>query len=272
MHNRLTLKTSNNLLYISLTEIEDTFKSNLHSHPNLEILLIIDGKGYIQTTNKKIPVKKADIIIINENCNHVEITRGLKFYAIGINKLSMFLKETFTKKIIYFSLDESDYQTMLALYRLIYNENLNKNNYSENITNNTIDTILMLLAAKFNLLMKELTHHSDDSDIVNSIKQIIENYYYQDLKLDDIANRLSQSVSTICHEFKKHTGISIMQYKIQKQIEEAKNLLILSDMNISQIASLVGFNNTSYFTKMFKKYYNTTPKEYKEIQVMKNES
>ena len=54
MHNRLTLKTSNNLLYISLTEIEDTFKSNLHSHPNLEILLINDGKGYIQTTNKKI--------------------------------------------------------------------------------------------------------------------------------------------------------------------------------------------------------------------------
>lgn len=264
MHNRLTLKTSNNLLYISLTEIEDTFKSNLHSHPNLEILLIIEGKGYIQTTSKRIPVKKSDIIIINENCNHVEITKGLKFYAIGISKLSMFLKETFTKKIIYFSLDETDYQIMLALYRLIYFENLNKTTYSDNITDNSIDTILMLLVNKFNLLIKELTQHEDDPDLINSIKQIIENYYYQDLKLTDIANRLSQSVSTICHEFKKHTGISIMQYKIQKQLDEAKNLLILSDMNISQIASLVGFNSTSYFTKMYKNYYGVSPKEYKK--------
>ena len=100
MHNRLTLNTTNNnLLYISLTEIEETFRSNLHSHPNLEILLFIDGNGYIQTNNKVIPVKKNDIVIINENCIHVELNKGLKFYAIGIKSNSMFLKEKIFQKV-----------------------------------------------------------------------------------------------------------------------------------------------------------------------------
>lgn len=267
MHNRLTLNTTNNnLLYISLTEIEETFRSNLHSHPNLEILLFIDGNGYIQTNNKVIPVKKNDIVIINENCIHVELTKGLKFYAIGIKSTSMFLKETFTKNIIYFNLNDNDYRIMLALYELIYQQNLNKHEFTSNITNNIIDSILLLLTKKYDLLVKEITRKSDDSGLVDSIKQIIENYYYQDLKLDDIANSLSQSKSTICHEFKKHTGLSIIQYKIQRQIEEAKNLLIMSDMSISQIASLVGFDSASYFTKIFKDTYGMSPKEYKKRQ------
>lgn len=263
MHNRITLNTNNNLLYISLTEIETSFKSNMHSHPNLEILLFVDGTGYIQSTNETIYVKKNDIVIINENCNHVEITKGLRFYAIGIKSTSMFLKETFAKQIINFKLNDQDYNIMLALYNLIYQENLDKHEYSLQITSNTIDSILLLLAKKYSLLIKEITGKENESDLIHSIKQIIDNYYYQDLKLDDIANRLSQSKSTICHEFKKNTGISIIQYKIQKQIEEAKNLLLMSDMNISQIASLVGFGSASYFTKIFKTTYKMTPKEFK---------
>ena len=267
MHNRLTLNTTNNnLLYISLTEIEETFRSNLHSHPNLEILLFLEGNGYIQTNNNEIPVKKNDIVIINENCIHVELTKGLKFYAIGIKSTSMYLKETFKKNIIYFNLNDNDYKIMLSLYELIYQQNLNKHEFSSHITNNIIDTILLLLIKKYDLLVQEISNESNDSSLIESIKQVIDNFYYQDFKLDDIADRLSQSKSTICHKFKKHTGLSIMQYKIQKQIEEAKNLLVISDMNISQIASLVGFNSASYFTKIFKDIYGMSPKEYKKRQ------
>ena len=87
----------------------------------------------------------------------------------------MFLKETFTKNIIYFNLNDNDYKIMLALYELIYQQNLNKHEFTSNITNNIIDSILLLLTKKYDLLVKEITKKSDDSGLVDSIKQIIEN-------------------------------------------------------------------------------------------------
>lgn len=264
MHNRIILKTDDDILYISLSEIEDDFQSNLHSHPNIEVLLFIDGKGYIQTTTDKIPVQKSDVIIINKKCNHVETSSGLKFYALGINNVSMYLEDIFTNNFIHYTLTSSEYETFHTLYKLIYQENLIKHNHSKQITRNSVDTIFLLLANKYNILLKNTIKSKSESDLVSNIKQIIENYYYQDFDLDDISNRLSQSKSTICHEFKKNTGMSIIQYRIKKQLEESQNLLSITDMSISQIASLVGFDSTSYFTKIFKQKYGITPKEFKK--------
>ena len=57
---------------------------------------------------------------------------------------------------------------------------------------------------------------------------------------------------------------SIIEYKINKQIEEAKNLLINTDMRVNDISLLVGFTNSSYFSKYFKKLTNLTPLEFKK--------
>ena len=48
-------------------------------------------------------------------------------------------------------------------------------------------------------------------------------------------------------------------------MQEAINLLLLTDMNISQISSMIGFNNTSYFTKLFKKKYKVSTCEYRKL-------
>ena len=89
MHQRIPIKSENkSILYISRTVLGSNFQTNLHCHPNIEILLIEKGNGYIQTTNRKINVKENDLIIINQNCKHCEISNNLTFYAIGINKLN----------------------------------------------------------------------------------------------------------------------------------------------------------------------------------------
>ena len=121
MHKRVLGQLSNkNMFYISYTTIGKSFQSNLHSHENLELLLFTDGNGYIQTTNRKIEVKKGDFVIINPNARHCEVSTDLSFYAIGINQINMYLKETFTKKIIHFSLNNKDFSSLQALYTLIF--------------------------------------------------------------------------------------------------------------------------------------------------------
>ena len=68
-----------------------------------------------------------------------------------------------------------------------------------------------------------------------------------------------------CKLFKKETGYSIIEFKINCQLEEACNLLKITNMQISDIAMEAGFNNVSYFSKIFKKKYQLTPKIYREL-------
>ena len=79
-----------------------------------------------------------------------------------------------------------------------------------------------------------------------------------------LSKRLNISKYHLCHLFKKETGISIIEYKINKQIEEAKNLLLNTDMRVNDISLLVGFTNSAYFSKYFKKLTNLTPLEFKK--------
>lgn len=262
MHNRLLIKSNDsNLIYISSSKIEDGFVTNLHSHPNLEILIIYEGKGYIKTTNRKIEVCKNDIVIINPNATHCEIQEGLCFYALGINNMNIYQEETYTKKIIKRTLSDSNFNTIFNLYNLIYNNAVANDDYSKEITSSAFNIIYNIIIREFNLT--KVNWDNNESDLVFNIKAIIDNYYSSNINLSDISKRLSQSISNISHTFKKETNMTIMEYKINKQLEESCNLLKISNMSISDIASLVGFNDTSYFCKLFKQKYNITPKEYR---------
>ena len=263
MHKRYNLTNmDSNLLYISKTTIEQGLLTNLHSHPNLEILLITERSGIIVTTNKRIDVKCNDIVIINSNCNHCEINSGLSFYAIGLKNTNIYLSETYTKKVIVNSLNNKNYTFIKNCFDLIYEEAKHQHDSSSYVVFHTFSVIMTLLERSFNFIVSN--NNTKESDLVNSIKSIIDSFYQTDIKLSDISHRLSSSVSTISHIFKKETNMTIFEYKIKKQLEEACNLLTLTDMKICDICSLVGFSDSSYFSKMFYRHYKQTPKEYRK--------
>ncbi len=263
MHRRLSIRNIDDLLYISETEINDEFKTSYHSHPNLEIILFIDGKGKVKTQNRTIDVKKYDVMIINANSKHCEISSSnLKFLALGVQQLEVYLKETYEKKIIYFNLDKDDYQVIYSLYNVILKETDNYKEYSLDIIKTSYQSIINVIKRTHPLTINKSNLDSGNS-LVSSIVNIIKHYYYLPMTLDSIAKRFSVSSSLVAHEFKKEMGISIMTYKLNCQIEEACNLLRISDMSIIDIAQMTGFNHSSYFTKTFKKYTKMTPKEYR---------
>ena len=68
----------------------------------------------------------------------------------------------------------------------------------------------------------------------------------------------------LVHTFTKQIGLSPINYAINKRIQEAKNLLATTSYSIRDIASIVGFCNSSYFSQMFKKVTGVTPKNYRD--------
>jgi len=264
MYNRINVTNSeNNILYTSSIIIDENFKSSLHVHNNLEIILIIDGEGEIVTSSKIINVKKNDLLIVNPNSRHYERGQGLSFIALGIRGANIYVKDTYTKKIIVKRLDNEMFSTLKKMFEIINSEAFAKKQYSNKIIESAYSIISSYMFQQFSL--NESKSDGDDSEIVSSIKTILNNYFSSDISLDDLSRRLSLSKASLCHIFKKETGKTIIEYKLDKQLEEACNLLKVTDMNVSQVTYLVGFNSDSYFIKMFKQKYNITPTSYRKM-------
>lgn len=271
MHNRFPLfSDQSNLLYISETIIDKEFYSSMHSHPNLEVLFFIDGEGFVRSSEEKLKVSKHDIVIINANTMHYEDTNNLvHFYAIGINASEIFLHETFKKQIIHIRPEKNNGNEIELIYRMIYQEASLKVESSLDIIT-SLYKILQTLLSRTNPLFFYTKQTDKYSSVVASTMNIIDNYFYSDLKLEEIAARFSISVSYLCHQFKNETNTSLIDYKLNCQINEAKNLLRVTDMSMTQISSAIGFNSSSYFAKIFKLKTGMTPSQYRNNAKNKN--
>jgi len=89
------------------------------------------------------------------------------------------------------------------------------------------------------------------------------NHIYQNLSLEQLAEKSELHPNYLSKLFKKEVGKSVSQYIREQRIEEAKKLLHLSTYTISEIGTLLNFHDQSYFTTTFKKIVGMTPKQYR---------
>lgn len=104
---------------------------------------------------------------------------------------------------------------------------------------------------------------SHDEERVKLALQYIHKYYAENILLDNIAMAASISKSECCRSFKRILKVTPFEYLMEYRISKASEQLLKSKESISNIAFDVGFNGTSYFGKVFKKYMNCTPSEYR---------
>ena len=139
-----------------------------------------------------------------------------------------------------------------------------KSEVDDNVIHNSFSSIISLIKRIIDINFNSVSKNKYSFLVANAI-DIIENNYYSNISLNDLAERLSIAKSTLEHQFKKETNYSIIEYKINCQLQEACNLLKITNMQISDVAMETGFNNLSYFSKMFKNKYNLTPKTYRKL-------
>lgn len=85
-----------------------------------------------------------------------------------------------------------------------------------------------------------------------------------DLSLNALAEYLNVNASYLSGLFKKETGTTLTEYVNRKRVEHGILLLNSTTLQIQTIACYCGVPDVNYFTKLFKKYYNKTPSDYRE--------
>ena len=87
--------------------------------------------------------------------------------------------------------------------------------------------------------------------------------YANSLTLEYVASQVHLNPAYFSSLFKKESGFSFKEYLNMVRIEESKRLLTNTDYTIVDIAIAVGFEDQSYFSKVFKKYTGVTPKQFR---------
>ncbi|MEW5815541.1 MAG: response regulator [Spirochaetota bacterium] len=107
--------------------------------------------------------------------------------------------------------------------------------------------------------------------LINSIISYINIHYMEDLKESKLCKEFLVHASYFCKLFKEKTGITFKQYLTHIRIAKAKELLRFEQYKVYEIASLVGFENPKYFSRIFRAETGVTPWEYKNSLVIVND-
>ena len=156
-------------------------------------------------------------------------------------------------------LDEVDQNSLKPVYIDI--NSINQQVYEME----TIDDFYYLIINTLKEIMSKRESSVDEKHaiVVETIKSIIHtNYHKSELCLQQIASMLKMSSAIVGKLFKDNTMKSVPEYINEVRLEHSLELLNETNLSVQQIMYRVGMENESYFYKLFKKKFGTTPKEY----------
>lgn len=111
--------------------------------------------------------------------------------------------------------------------------------------------------------MGEVSDEKVPSVISEAKLYMSQNYSNANLMLQDVAKAVNMSKSRFSTVFSQTTGQSFTEYLIYLRLSKAKELLKSSNLKSSQIATEIGYNDSHYFSYIFKKNVGMTPSDYR---------
>ena len=95
-------------------------------------------------------------------------------------------------------------------------------------------------------------------------RRYFQEHYNEDINIEEYALSRNMSVSYFLKKFKEVTTKSPMQYILGIRINNAVSLLESTDYNVTEISTIIGYDNPLYFSRIFKKQKGVSPSDYRK--------
>jgi AraC-like DNA-binding protein len=248
--------------------VPNHFRQRVDGCDQVILIYCFKGSGYYVENGKSKIVESGKLLFIPENTPHLYASSKedpwsiLWIHVKGINLSNYYSYQKDTIALIAVPFEKQN--KIRTLFEEIF-EILNQGFHFENLlyTYQVLAHILGLffLYPNYNKLSMKETGPSI-SDSINYMAQSL----HEQLTLTELANHSRLSAVHYSYLFKKNTGYSPIHYFLRLKIQKACTYLDISDYTISEIAELVGFKDSFYFSRLFHKIMGMSPSDYRKKQ------
>lgn len=255
----------------------DIKHQNTHAHDYYQLWYILRGNCKHRIDNKKYILNTGDIIVIPPFSYHSMSDGSDDLIVIGMDFTSKFFSSgnTDTKIMascinpIFMNSAKSDSAVFNAnstedLILEIYNEYINKKEFYEIVIKSNLTKILITLD-RIHKSKKSGIPSKHDQAISETIRYI-HNHFHEKIKIETLSRMSNMSITLFSAKFKELCDKTVVEYINSLRIDKSKQLLSETDMSITDISLELGYNDASYFNRVFKREEGKTPRQYRKLK------
>ena len=246
----------------------------LHNHDYYEFSIVTKGSMVHHLNGGERIVKENTLLLLRPHDSHYIIVENdnetFELFTFNVSKRYFTTFFEITDKELFDKFNKAPYiEIPIASTSSRYFSNfINKtstiyqnNNYPEEILT---PIFLDLMSVVFHFYQNPIPSQNY-SVLVNTMMEMLQNKNNYSLSIEEIAGKMNYSLAHINRLFKKETGVTLSKYFTDLKLEYAKRLVETTSESILDISQQVGFSSLSHFTKLFSKYYGSTPAKHRKV-------
>lgn len=255
----------------------------MHRHNYVEIIYMFHGTTtHILGNGERVVLEQGDLLFLNQNAEHEILPAGREDIAVNFIVLPEFfdavfrmiedenLLREFLVDILTGSSERSVYlyfraREELPVQNLLENMLWDMAHERENRRNMEQITmgLLFLYLVNLNGQIRYGSNNPYEQECVARTLSYIE-LRYRTASLEELCGELNQKPSALSKFIRKHTGYTFKELLLTKRMNQAAYLLSTTRLSVADIIVAVGYENTSYFYRVFQQHFGMTPKAYRE--------
>ena len=261
----------------------------LHVHQFVEIVIILSGSGMHETKFSKLAIGSGDVLVIPKDGYHrysqvtdlklmnllfdsdklpiplIDLYKLPGFHALFSSKNDSFNKNNLYPK---FHLQGKEFEKIKLTLAEMRTEN---SQMLPGYRCCLMGHFMVLLSDLSRLYTDNLSKINEPSFKIGHAISMMNTNYGENIQLADLVKHSGMARSTFMRKFHKTVGLTPINYLLQIRIKEACKLLQQSNMNISEIAYKVGFNDSNYFTRQFCTIIGLSPRKFRKKTIAEND-
>lgn len=266
------------------TDLTRGQKLKTHWHEHMQLYYFITGSALLECNMQRFNVYAQDIVVINSNELHYmeSLTDDLAFYVIRVDLPFLFSNQVDLCQTKYFAplsqnritlrnLIRNDAEVLPCVIKTIDEYTKRQLGFELAVKSSIYHLIVLLLRRHIHKILSS----NEFSSKINSLKRFdaifkfIAEHYTEKISAKDLAAKANITVFHFCRIFKQLTGKTLTDYINELRLEKSLEYLQKDELNITEIALQCGYEGVNYYSRLFRKYYHTSPTKFRKSNIGK---
>lgn len=259
--------------YLNTNSVNLNYTS--HFHEEIELIFVFSGSVELFVDGRIYTANSGNIGIIMPGEIHSYTSVKSEIFIMKMNAPANLENIDFSlirlkSNLLTEGESESIYHQLKALIKeMMEEDNKKEKGYQIAISKCTYTFLLLMIRnLEYDFISPEANKKITNKLLfLKTAYEYVENNYANSIQLQDAANHCGYSLYYFAHYFKEITNITFVDYLSQFRLEKVRQLLLISDKKLTDIAFSCGFHNIRSFNRVFKNQYKMSPSTYRKSMV-----